>query len=243
MANITLLKAEVLSWSTLPIATFSLANSGIFMRLLTLLCLCLLLSACASRPPSMGEHDADRTQIDAHQADLAAIESWQLQSRLAFFDLRDDSRQSASLRWQYTDGYHAIRLSHPLRGTLARLEEGASGAVLTDNEGRSYPADDIESLLAWHLNLILPIDLINDALLGRIPDTQLINPQYYANGTLAEYSVDFDQNNAWQRQTWHVSLDRYQNAQDSAIRLPHQLELQSEDYRIRLNITQWQINL
>lgn len=212
------------------------------MRLLTLLCVCLLITACASRPPSYGENETDRIQINAHQAELASIQRWQLQSRMAFFDLKNNTRQSASLRWQYQDTYHSLRISHPLRGTLARLEEDESGAVLTDNEGRSYPATDLESLLAWHLDLVLPIELINDALLGKIPDTRLINPQYYSDGTLADYSVDIQLNDRTQSQTWHVSLARYQSAQDDSIRLPHQLELESDDYRIRLNISQWQLN-
>lgn len=212
------------------------------MRRLALLFLIVMLSACAAAPDRMPETEVDAESVDQHQQSLADIHAWEFQSRMAFFELEQNSRQAASLRWQNQPESRSLRVSHPLRGTLARLEETADGATLVDAQGDEYRANDIEALLLTHLNVVLPIELIHDALLGRMPQTDIINPSFYADGTLADYQVDVDTGRYWQRasrQTWHVSLARYSEAANAPVRLPHELELTSDDYRIRLTISRW----
>ncbi|MCC5880912.1 MAG: outer membrane lipoprotein LolB [Idiomarina sp.] len=217
------------------------------MRLFALLFFVSMLSACASIADRHTPQDIDDSIIDAHQQSLAGINAWEFQSRMAFFDHQDNSRQSASLRWQNEASQRSLRISHPLRGTLARVEETADYAKLTDHQGEEFFAADIESLLLIHLNVFLPIELIHDALLGRLPQTQIINPHYYADGTLASYQVDIDNAQGFMSQdnisqtSWQVSLARYQQASDYAVQLPHQLELSSDDYLIRLSISRWSI--
>lgn len=218
------------------------------MRLFALLIFVSLLSACASMPERHAQQDVDEEAIEAHQLSLSAIETWEFQSRMAFVDHQENARQSASLRWQNAADTRALRISHPLRGTLARIEETADYALLTDHQGNEFLASDIESLLMVHLNVFLPIELIHDALLGRLPQTRIINPEYYADGTLAAYQVDIEDQH-WQSgqqraqtTSWQVELDRYQEAVNLAVRLPHQLELNSADYQIRLSISRWTID-
>lgn len=216
------------------------------MRLFALLIFVLTLSACASAPQQHAQQDMDSEVIQAHQQSLLAINAWEFQSRMAFIDHQENSRQSASLRWQNSPQQRALRISHPLRGTLASIEETDLHATLTDRQGHQFTAPDIESLLLSHLNVFLPIDLIHDALLGRLPQTQIINPEYYAEGTLAAYEVDIE-DQRWlpgqqaRTTTWQVNLGRYQPAANQAVSLPHQLELNSTDYQIRLSISRWTI--
>lgn len=212
------------------------------MRLITLIITSILLSACASAPESMSRDDVDAQRIADHQRSLANVTAWEFQSRMAFFELQQGSRQSASLRWHNAPTSRSLRVSHPLRGTLARLEETEDGAILTDQQGDEYYAADIQSLLLAHLNVVLPIGLIHDALLGRIPQTEIINPTFYADGTLAEYQVDVRHANRWwdnEAQTWQVKLQRYEEAANDPVRLPHYLELTSAQYEIHLNISRW----
>lgn len=217
------------------------------MRLFALLIFVSTLSACASVAERHAPQDVDDAIIDAHQQSLAGIQAWEFQSRMAFFDHVEDTRQSASLRWQNEASQRSLRISHPLRGTLARIEETAEFAKLTDHQGETFIAADIESLLLLHLNVFLPIELIHDALLGRLPQTQIINPQYYADGTLATYQVDIDNTQGLSapgapgQTSWEVTLGRYQRASDDSAQLPHQLELSSDQYLIRLNISRWSI--
>ncbi|MGX5914432.1 lipoprotein insertase outer membrane protein LolB [Aliidiomarina sp. Khilg15.8] len=204
----------------------------------------VVLAGCATQPDRGSAERIDNARIDAHQAQLATIESWEFQARMAFFNDRDDERHTASIRWQFSPDEVAIRLTHPLRGTLAELEQTPYQAVLTDREGNQYIAEDIRQLLQQHLGIMLPVTLINDALLGRHPDLNMIDPVYYEDGSMAEYRVrltdDLRPTNA--DDSWHIEFFNYQQAADSNIRLPHRLHLESDDYRIRLAITRWQIN-
>lgn len=208
---------------------------------LTLVLFTIFLSACATVPQGLSENDVDAQAIAQHQDSLAHVNAWEFQSRMAFFELQQNSRQIASLRWQNHPESRSLRVSHPLRGTLAQLEETSTGAVLIDQQGDQYQAANIETLLLIHLNVVLPIELIHDALLGRIPQAEIINPSFYPDGTLAEYEVDIrDSNSRYaSAQTWRVNLARYDTAQNDSVRLPHQLELASDAYIIRLNISRW----
>lgn len=210
------------------------------MRVLAILIVLLFISGCASQPESVHRAQVDERKVAAHQLQLDQINDWQFQSRMAFINHLDDDRQSASLRWQFTPQQRSIRLSHPLRGTLARVEEHSGLATLTDNQGSEYQASDIQSLLAQHLNVVLPIELIENALLGRLPDAAIRSPRYYPDGTLAEYKATV--NDGFADTNWQIELSRYQMASNMALPLPHQLSLQSELYEIRLSISRWVLN-
>lgn len=211
-----------------------------YLQFAALLCI----AGCATQPDSGSADRIDTTRIDAHQAELATIENWQFQARMAFFNDRDDERHTASIRWQFSPRQLAIRLTHPLRGTLAELEQNAEQAILTDREGNQYYAQNIRALLQQHLNITLPVSLINDALLGRIPDLDLIDPTYYEDGSMAAYEVRLPTagHASSAEEKWRIEFFNYQQASDSSIRLPHRLHLESDDFRIRLAITRWHIN-
>lgn len=209
-------------------------------QICVLLVLTLFLTACASRPDSVSEHDADPQSIASHQAQLTHIDNWEFQARMAFFNYRDDERHSASIRWEHAPEKLYIRISHPLRGTLAQLEQQPGYAVLTDNKENQYYARDVTALLAENLNIYLPVELINDALLGRHPGTRLMQPRYFEDGSLASYQVDVSEPGL-ARDRWSVQLNNYAPAHNHPAIVPHSLELESSDYRIRLNISRWQI--
>lgn len=209
------------------------------MRLLVIFITATFLSACATQLQHADEKTVGAGAITAHQASLAPIIGWEFQSRMAFADLQQNSRQSASLRWQHSPAERSIRISHPLRGTIARIHATPELAVLTDNQGHEYQAESIQTLLITHLNIVLPIELIHDALLGRIPDAELINPRYYEDGTLAQYEVDLGTQSG--ADSWVVELSRYQVASNETYLLPHQLNLRSNDYEILLMISRWTI--
>lgn len=204
----------------------------------------LVLTGCATQPDSASADRIDTARISAHQAELATIQTWEFQARMAFFNDRDDERHTASIRWQYSPQQIAIRLTHPLRGTIAEVEESSGRAVLTDREGNQFFASSIRELLRSHLGIMLPVSLINDALLGRHPELELTDSTYYEDGSLAAYQIRLpgaDPTNS-AGELWSIEFFNYQEAEQSSIRLPHRLHLESDDYRIRLAITRWQVN-
>lgn len=203
----------------------------------------LAVTGCATQPETTSADKVSGDRITTHQQKLADIDEWEFQARMAFFNDRDDERHTASVRWQHSPQRLAIRITHPLRGTLAELEQTPQHALMTDREGNQYMAPDISELLQRQLGITLPVSLINNALLGRHPELELRDIVYYDDGTLAEYQVRLPRVSSAtpdDAEWWQVQLFNYQPAAENRALLPHRLHLDSADYRVRLAISRWQ---
>lgn len=203
------------------------------------------ITGCASPPETGSAEKIGVDRINTHQQRLATIEEWEFQARMAFFNDRDDERHTASVRWQQSPQKLTLHISHPLRGTLAKIEQTPERALMTDREGNQYMAPDISELLQRQLGIALPVNLINNALLGRHPEPGLSDIVYYDDGTLAEYQVRLprvNSNTSDDADVWRVELFNYQSASEDSVLLPHRLHLDSADYRVRLAISRWQID-
>lgn len=208
---------------------------------ITFLCL-IILTGCSSRPDRSERSDnVEQSLIEQHQRNIAAISNWTVRGRIAFFDLRENNRNAASLSWAKTNNLSFLRLSHPLRGTLAQLEQTPLSASLIDNKGEQYFAPTIDELLAWQLGLMLPFNLVEAAMTGKRPPQLGSGWNFYADGSLASYTVTIHDSALNNKQHWHVSLSHYQpvNSAFGSLKLPHQLEITHVDYKIRLQINEW----
>lgn len=208
---------------------------------ITFLCL-VILSGCSLRPDHSEQSDTVALPlIEQHQLSIATLSHWTVRGRIAFFDLRENNRNAASLSWAKTDAGSFLRLSHPLRGTLAQLEQTPLSASLIDNKGEQYFAPTIDELLAWQLGLMLPFNLVEAAMTGKRPPQLGSEWSYYADGSLASYVVTVHDSVLNTNQHWHVSLSHYQTVESAVgrVKLPHQLEITHVDYKIRLQINDW----
>lgn len=212
-----------------------------FTSLLMLACLLLLLAGCSLRP-SHNEVTSQAPQllIEQHQTQIKGISLWRIRGRMAFFNTLEDDRSSATLSWEKETDLSSLRLSHPLRGTLARLTQTATQASLTDMQGETLYAPTVDQLLAWQLGIHLPFQLVEQAMTGRKPAELGSQYRYYADGTLASYQVASTSLQGGQEQ-WHIALSRYQKVATPRgdILLPHELEVTHTNYRIRLQINRW----
>lgn len=209
--------------------------------LLTLLLLAVLpvtLSACTTTPQHHSLSAIDRTAALTHQQQLQSISSWRLQGQLALFDLSADKRHSLYIDWQHSPALINIRFSHPLQGTLARLEQTPAGAVLIDDNDKRFYASDAETLLRDYFNLALPFNLVSELILGREQATMqqqhyiLLNQQQPPLALLSRYAIPAT------GQLWKAQLSNYKSIQN--IMLPQQFELTANEWRIKLRVSQWQ---
>ncbi|WP_157980692.1 lipoprotein insertase outer membrane protein LolB [Aliidiomarina taiwanensis] len=209
--------------------------------ILVLTCFLLLLSGCSLRPSQdASTSQAPATLIKQHQAQIEAIAQWHIRGRMAFFNTLEDDRSTATLTWQKETTLSSLRLSHPLRGTLARLTQTATQASLTDMQGKSYYAPTVDQLLAWQLGIHLPFQLVEQAITGRKPAELGNDYRYYPDGTLASYQVASTSLQGGQ-DLWHIALSRYKGVDTplGTLLLPHELEITHANYRIRLQINNW----
>ncbi|MDX1705104.1 lipoprotein insertase outer membrane protein LolB [Pseudidiomarina sp.] len=209
------------------------------MKLLVLLLALAGLTACTTIPVTSPATAVDSAAVIRHQTNLAAIDNWTLRGQLAIFDLTADERHAVYIDWQQTPTSLSMRLSHPLKGTLARLEESPLGAILTDEDGMTYQASTAEQLLSQYFGLDLPLDLMRELVLGRqLPG--MSGREFILQGTesgqlalLSSYQLSAA------GQQWQASLSHY--ASVDGVLLPHSFHLSAPAWRIKLRITQWLI--
>lgn len=208
------------------------------LTLLLLLLLQLSLSACTSTPKQQSLSAVDRAAALSHQQQLEGISSWRIQGQLALFDRNTDKRHSLYIDWQHSPALISMRFSHPLQGTLARLEQTPAGAVLIDDEDNRYYASDAETLLRDYFNLALPFNLVSELILGREQPTMqqqqyiVLDQQQPTLALLSSYAIPAG------GQLWHAQLSQYKAVK--GIHMPHQFELSAREWRIKLRVSQWQ---
>ncbi|MCC5854840.1 MAG: outer membrane lipoprotein LolB [Idiomarina sp.] len=214
----------------------------LLFKVLTAVVLAIVLNACTTTPTQVPvSEDVDPELVRDHQNKIRMIEQWRMRGRIGFFELTENNRSAANISWQVAPQMAQLRLYHPLRGTLARLEQTATGASLTDENGDTFYAASVDQLLMWHLQLQLPFSLINEALTGRIPSASVDNLKYYEDGTVAGYTLE-QRRFGFEEDRWHIALSQYAQVPGSRrpVPLPHLIEIDSDAYKIRIQISQWE---
>src|SRR5690554_616854 len=153
---------------------------NLILRLILLSALLGLLAACSLRPDQSERFEQVNPRlVEAHQQQLAAINAWRIRGRIALIDTLENNRDAASLSWSQNSEGQQLRISHPLRGTLAQLQVSSSNpssmsnpspmASLTLPNGETHTATSVEQLLANHAGIYMPFELIRQALVGSKP--------------------------------------------------------------------------
>lgn len=213
-------------------------------HLLSLSVAVLLLSACASQPRPATHAEVPPEKISEQQARLEPVTGFTARGRIAFFDEQAGNREAARYHWQQQPTTTQFRLYHGLRGTLARLTADQTGARLTDLDGETHTGPDLTWLLRQQLGLALPIEVLTDAIIGRLPAHPTDEQHYYPDGTLASYRVQAP-GPGFGPQEWELTITRYTSVEQEGqhFRLPAELELAHPSYRIRLTISNWELDL
>lgn len=211
----------------------------VFRFLLVMVSL-LSISGCTLTPPPTAT--AEPPEHARHQAWLAQIHFWNIQGNVAFFNDADQQRDAARYTWrqQSSPAETTFRLYHPLRGTLARLEQAPDGSTFTNQQGEAFHAENIDALLYQHTGMAIPFRLLTEGITGLEPALPTANREWYEDGTLARYTADatvFD----WDPQVWQVHLSDYRVVvhEGRSFVLPHLIEATQYPLRLRLSISQW----
>ncbi|RUO56007.1 lipoprotein insertase outer membrane protein LolB [Pseudidiomarina homiensis] len=210
------------------------------MKLRLLLLFSLILTGCAAPPEEIPMDAIDANAVARHQAQVDALQHWQLRGQIALFNLTADERDAVYLEWKQSPERLQLRFYHPLKGTLARLEQDAQGATYYDEDEQAYYGYNAESLVARLFNFELPIMLLQQVIVGGRPQGAeqqrylLLNNQELAVAPLMSYLVTRNE------QQWQVQLNNYEQ-QSGQLFLPHNVELRSSTWRIKLRVSEWKL--
>ncbi|MDX1524782.1 MAG: lipoprotein insertase outer membrane protein LolB [Pseudidiomarina maritima] len=206
-------------------------------RLLLVVLLSGWLSACSTVPTSTTTTMVSAGAIAAQQQQLAELTQWRLRGQMAIFDLRENDRHGIYVDWNQSPNLVSMRFSHPLKGTLATLEQTSNGALLIDNDGNEYRDNSASALLERYFAVQLPFDLLPQLVLGVQPEQmfeahyQLLDDDPQQRALLADYQL------LAARQMWTAELRQYQPV--ATYLLPHSIDLTSAHWRLKLKVSQW----
>jgi outer membrane lipoprotein LolB len=194
-------------------------------RLFRILCLVLLLSACATQAPLRVPADAGVWK--AHQEAVSALHDWQAYGRIAV--RTDEDGWSAGFDWKQTGDDYLIRLRGPF-GQGAMELEGNTHGVWLKRAGRPavfsiHPERLLEQESGWRL----PITGLEYWLRGLPDQGSDAQPQLDADGRLASL----------QQSGWQIDYRRYQDV--GQYTLPTRLELQRDGLRVKVLVDNWEL--
>lgn len=177
----------------------------------------LLLSACATTPPTT------QAPYESHSRQaLYSLQYWSFEGRLAI-NKQKESWQ-ANINWQHSPDKELIKLSGP-------LGQGATLIELTDNlvtinrgDGKVQSSSQIEAFINQQLGLFVPVQSLRYWVIG-LPEKQLKVTEsetgFYQAGWLVEYK---------QMQTVDTQL------------IPKKINVMNTQVKLKLIIDQWDLH-
>jgi len=174
----------------------------------------LLLAGCQSAPPL-----DETTAWQARQAQLLALDSWQLQGRV---NARyQDESHTPRIRWQQDNEHYEIRLWGTLNAGATRIE-GRPGMVTFEQGGDIQIASSPEELVLDNLGYELPVSQLEYWIRG------LPTPGEEHSLSLGEFNEVL----AMQQSGWTLHYDDYR--QFGEVSLPRRIEMSRAENSIRL---------
>jgi len=187
----------------------------------------LFLIGCASQrgltPPA---------SLQAHQAQLEAIQHWQINGKLGIRSPAENG--SASLKWQQQPQQYQINLAGPLGHKRLQISGTPKRVTLTQAGQPPLSAKSAEALIKKAAGWSLPVAQLNYWVRGlpapKAPITALsLSPE----GLISEL----------QQAGWTISYSNYQDHPHAggSLALPGKIQAQHRDLRLTLVIRQWQL--
>lgn len=185
------------------------------------------LAACASVPTP--EDDPSRAEklerYEAHAAELAAVEHWVLDGRLAVSDDKDGG--SGNLNWRQQPGLSEL----DFRGALGRgawqLDILPGHAVLRLANGETWEAGDVSTLVRRHVGWEVPVDALGWWVRGLAAPGRLSRQDFDEAGRMTHLS----------QHGWEVEYQRYREF--SGLALPTRLEARSGERQVKFVMRDW----
>lgn len=184
----------------------------------------MLLQACVSVPNKSADHPT-LTLYQAHLQEVANIKQFALQGRIGV--QTEGKGFSGGITWQHQPELDEISLHSPLGGEVAHIQKTAAKVLLTDANGKSISANDIESLTAKTLGWQLPLTGLADWALGR-PTNSIIEASTWDNeGHLSTLK----------QEGWLIEYQDYSISAGTS--LPHKITLRNDKVFLKLLVQQW----
>ena len=184
----------------------------------------LSLSGCAGLQ-TQPQHASQPEVHQQHLASLADIKQFNIQGRIGV--QTEGHGFSGSTHWHHDTTTDDIGLFSPLGSQVATINTTASGVVLVTSEGKTYTANDAETLTQETLGWSLPMQGLPDWVLGRPAPRAIQQSQWDEAGRLTRLKQD----------GWDIEYGQYVDS--SGYQLPSKITLRSPKLNLKLVIERW----
>ena len=136
---------------------------------------------------------------------------------------------SGPIQWQHTAKLDDIDLFSPFGGKVAQINKSEDGVTLTAQDGKTYQAQDTESLTQLTLGWRIPFTSLSDWIIGRPAKGVASNLSWDKTGKLNKLTQD----------GWEINYMEYQ--QKNNLDLPSKINLRNSKMNVRLVIENWDL--
>ena len=191
-----------------------------------------LVVACLAACSPIGTRKSDSPALDneyqRREAQVVALEQWELEGRLALSDGKEGG--SGVLSWVQEDD--ASRLA--FRGTMGRgawqLEADSSGAVLEMANGEVYRDASVAELVRKRVGWKVPVDALQWWVRGLAAPGKLKSRELDETGRLVRL----------EQSGWTVNFSQYRD--EGKAWMPGKLNARRENYVVKVVVKNWRIN-
>ena len=201
-------------------------------------CLLLTLSACANlnlhpdtgntvAPPAASTEMVIPPEGHQHLKAIAEVNDFKMSGRIGI--QMQGYGLSGPIQWQHTAKLDDIDLFSPFGGKVAQINKSEDGVTLTAQDGKTYQAQDTESLTQLTLGWRIPFTSLSDWIIGRPAKGVASNLSWDKTGKLNKLTQD----------GWEINYMEYQ--QKNNLDLPSKINLRNSKMNVRLVIENWDL--
>ncbi len=170
--------------------------------------------------------------LQAHEAQLRAVDVWQIQGKLGVRAPNDSG--SASLNWKQAPANYQIFLSAPLGQKHLQITGTAKRVELQQSGQPPMSASSAEALIQKAMGWTLPVSQLSYWVRGiPAPKAKITQLQLTPEGLIGELG----------QSGWQLSFSNYSNQlfQGETLVLPGKIIAEYKDLRLTLVIRRWQL--
>lgn len=201
-------------------------------HILSFLLLVLFTTSCSLIQKEQSSDPLFTQATDERTKQLLALKDWQIKGKIAFINAKE--RSSADLNWRFkgSENSQKLNLTSYLGINVLQLET-IEGAHALEVDGKTYHAENLDSLIASLTGLTLPTEALSYWVKG-IAYSDKDHITYQSNSKLPQ-TLD----SIYNHQHWHIEFQRYKNIK--GVQLPTSLKISQANLTIRISINYWHL--
>jgi outer membrane lipoprotein LolB len=197
-------------------------------RIAWLILILLFVNACtgvAVKEPVAGNEAAHQKRAEM----LGRVSNWGLVGKISLDD--GDRGGSGKLRWNVESESSTLDFHGAMGRGAWHLQTGPDGALLKEADGTQQAALSVDDLVRQRIGWPVPVDALQWWVRGLVAPGVVENEEVGAEGLLQ----------GLEQFGWQVEFSRYRVVE--GIPLPRRLNAVRGDYRVKLAIGRWQLDM